>query len=322
MGKKCMPVRILCVLLALTVMIGAAAAAETSDFAPGSVIVTDLKVTRGLDDSWENILFLGTNSLTPAPGVRSNTVMICSINKNTGAVKITSLMGDTEVRIEGRSRKLSSAYLYGGVNLALRTVNENFGMNITRYVVVDFTGFASIAEKLGGIEVDLTEDEAGEINRLVLNQYDQLVRQGRMKPEDAGNAYYAGMLESGGEKIHLNGMQTLGYARIRPQNSDFGRTERQRKMLKLLMLKLKDKSTVEILGLLLDSISMMKINLDMNTIMGLGLRILVRQRFDGAETFAVPVKGTYREERRDGENMLWDVDFETNKRELYTFIYR
>ena len=323
MDNRSLLKRILSALLTLAVMFGSYALAESSeDLKPGSITVTDLRATQGLDDSWVNILFLGANSLALTAASHSSTIMICSINKLTGEVKITSLMGDTEVRIEGKSCKLSSAYTYGGAKLAVRTVNEYFGMNITMYVVVDFTGFASLVEKIGGIEVDLTEDEISEINKVVLNQYDHFVMQGSMKSEAARKAYDAGMLEKGGTGIHLNGMQTLAYARIRTANSDFERTERQRRMLNLLIVKLKTKNTFELLELLLDSMDVMKINLDTNTIMALGMRILFQEAFSSAGTFAVPVQGSYREKRLGSETVLGDVDFEINRQKLHSFIYR
>ena len=292
-----------------------------NDSEAGSIDVTDLNVTPGLDETWENILLMGTDARVLTETSRSDTMIICSINKETGEIKLTSLMRDSEVKIDGKSRRLNSAYFYGGAKLAMRTVNECFGMNISKYVVVDFSAFATIAEKVGGIDIDVTTNEAAEINANMKEQYLLLVKQGKMTVEEAGEAYFSSVLESGGTGIHLNGMQTLGYARIRKLDSDFGRAERQRKVLNLLMLKLKGRSTVELMDLLIDCKDLLRTNLDINTIMTLGQKVLSREGFSGASTFVVPVQGTYKEEKRNDDAMLWDVDFETNKRELYAFIY-
>jgi LCP family protein required for cell wall assembly len=289
----------------------------------GSINVSDLNITPGLDEKWENILLLGTDGRVLTETSRSDTMMICSINKDTGAIKLTSLMRDSEVKIEGKNRRLNTAYFFGGPKLAMRTVNECFGMNISKYVVVDFSAFATIAEKVGGVEIDVTKNEVDEINGSVQEQYWLLYKQGKMTYDDAKNAYLADILEAGGANTHLNGMQTLGYARIRKLDSDYGRAERQRTVLNKLMVKLKGKSTFDLMNLVTDSLGIIRTNMDMGTIMTLGQKVLAREGFNGAETFVLPVRGTYREDKR-GENddaMLWNIDFEANIRELHAFIY-
>lgn len=296
--------RIFAAALILAVMPVPSAFAETGgDIAPGSVTVNDLAVTPGLDESWVNILFLGVNSLEITASSRAGTMIICSVNKSTGAVKLTSLLGDTEAVIAGKGRRLSTAYAYGGAKLAVKAVNENFGMNITGYVVVDFTGFAHLVDKIGGIEADLTKEEAAAINRAV--------------PDKS-----AALPENGGKKIHLNGAQTLAYARVSTGDGDLGRAGRQRNALNLLMAKLKTRGMLELLDLLFASMDVMQINLDVNTIMALGMRILLGEGLSGAGTFTLPVQGTYREERSNDGTMLRGVDFDANRRALYSFIYR
>lgn len=296
--------RIFAAALILAVMPVPSAFAETGgDIAPGSVTVNDLAVTPGLDESWVNILFLGVNSLEISASSRAGTMIICSVNKSTGAVKLTSLLGDTEAVIAGKGRRLSTAYAYGGAKLAVKAVNENFGMNITGYVVVDFTGFAHLVDKIGGIEADLTKEEAAAINRAV--------------PDRS-----AALPENGGKKIHLNGAQTLAYARVSTGDGDLGRAGRQRNALNLLMAKLKTRGMLELLDLLFASMDVMQINLDVNTIMALGMRILLGEGLSGAGTFTLPVQGTYREERSNDGTMLRGVDFDANRRALYSFIYR
>jgi LCP family protein required for cell wall assembly len=296
--------RIFAAALILAVMPFSSAFADTGgDIAPGSVTVNDLAVTPGLDESWVNILFLGANSLELSASSRTGTMIICSVNKSTGAVKLTSLLGDTEAVIAGKGCRLSTAYAYGGARLAVKAVNENFGMNITGYVVVDFTGFASLVDKIGGIEADLTKEEAAAINRTV--------------PDRS-----AALPDNGGKKIHLNGAQTLAYARVSTGDGDLGRAGRQRNALNLLMAKLKTRGMLELLDLLFASMDVMQINLDVNTIMALGMRILLGEGLSGAGTFTLPVQGTYREESSNDGTMLRGVDFDANRRALYSFIYR
>lgn len=132
------------------------------------VQVDDLSVTAGLDSSWRNILLLGQDSRTTGKSERTDTMVIASINANTGEIKLTSLMRDMYVEIPERgTQKINTANYYGGPELAMKTVNENFKLNISEYVIVNFVNFPYIIEKLGGVYEDITEEEMEGINELV-----------------------------------------------------------------------------------------------------------------------------------------------------------
>ena len=286
-----------------------------------SVNVKDLAVTPGLDDSWLNILLLGADTRNPHEACRTDTMIICSINRDSGEIKLTSLMRDTALRIKDGINRINSAYFFGGANLAMQTVNKNFGMNIQYYAFVDFSGFATIAEKLGGIEMDITKNEMDQINHNVREQYAIQIRLGRVDYDAAKEEYLASELTQYGKNVHLNGMQTLGYARIRKLDSDFGRAERQRAVLNKLMLKMKGASSQRIMELVLGNLSNFKTNLNTNTIVELAGLVLGREGFEGAKELRLPETGTYVQERRGNEDMLYDVDLEANTRKLHQFIY-
>ncbi len=286
-----------------------------------SVSVKDLAVTPGLDESWLNILLLGADTRNPHEACRTDTMIICSINRSSGEIKLTSLMRDTALRINGGTNRINSAYFFGGANLAMQTVNSNFGMNIQYYAFVDFSGFATIAEKLGGIEMDITKNEMDQINHNVREQYAIQIKLGRADYDAAKAEYLASELTQYGKNVHLNGMQTLGYARIRKLDSDFGRAERQRAVLNKLMLKMKGASSQRIMELVLGNLSNFKTNLNTNTIVELAGLVLGREGFEGAKELRLPETGTYVQERRGNEDMLYDVDLEANTRKLHQFIY-
>ncbi len=104
-----------------------------------SISVSNLSITPGLNSEWLNVLLLGADSRNDAEPCRTDTMMICSVNTKSGEVKLTSIMRDTCVSIEGHSAtRINSAYFYGGPQLAMKTVNECFGMNIEKYVFVDY----------------------------------------------------------------------------------------------------------------------------------------------------------------------------------------
>lgn len=145
----------------------------------------------------------------------SDAIIILSINHQTNKVKLISIMRDSYVQIKGRGDKLTHAYGYGGAALAIKTLNENFNLDITEYVTVNFDQMAHVVDAVGGITLDVTEAERQDLN-LNINE----IR------GDAGKFLY-----ESGKNIHLNGEQAVGYARIRKVDSDQARTGRQREVL-------------------------------------------------------------------------------------------
>ena len=284
------------------------------------VQVTDLKLNTSLPDTWMNILLLGSDERTLNESARTDTMMICSINKETHEVKLTSIMRDTAVVYDDLDEhngtyRINAANYFGGPQYAMQIVNECFGMNIEHYVTVNFFGFQKIAQALGGIEMDITKEEMEQINK---NQKQQ-----------AKIAYKAGIDESDlenvllttyGENTHLNGRQTLAYARIRKIDSDFTRAERQRKVLAALMDKLKECSGPEIIALGMSMIEYVDTNIDLDTILSVAMGVLGSDMGD-VETFRLPINDSYKQETRNEESMFYDCDWEANSRELYTFIY-
>ena len=284
--------------------------------------VEDLSVTEGLDSSWLNILLLGADARNTNEPTRTDTMMILSINRKTGNVKLASIMRDTAVSFEGYDNvRLNTAYFHGGERLTMKTINEYFGMNIQKFVYVDFNGFAAIAEILGGIDMDISASEMDHINRNVVEQYKIAYSQGRISYEDAENEYYSTVLKEPGTNIHLNGMQTLGYARIRKLDSDYARAERQRKVLNKLMANLKSASSSKLFTLYTQCEDYFRTNLSMGETIELASLVLNRSDFRLADEMRLPVAGSYKEEKRNEDAMLYDMDKAINQRELYNFIY-
>lgn len=296
---------------------------ETEVLTGEKVSVDNLSITEGLDETWLNVLLLGVDARNATTPARSDTMIICSINQETGDVKLSTIMRDTDVSFEGHpGTRINSAYYYGGPELAIKVVNEYFGMNIRHYVCVDFAGFAEISEVLGGITVDITENEMTHINKNVLEQYKILWRRGDLELEQARNEYYGTELNQYGANVHLNGMQTLGYARIRKLDSDYARAERQRKVLNKLMEGLQNADATKLVSLYLTCMDYFTTNLKMNEIVNIAVLILNRVDFTSAEEMRLPVAGSYKEEKRNDDARLYDMDIETNIRELHNFIYR
>ena len=198
--------------------------------APGTVVE--------LPSGYTHVLLIGID--VDGNGTsRSDTMMILSVGK--GRVLLTSLQRDTGVTISGRSglNRLNAAYTYGGAELLLETVNRNFGFDLSLYALVDYESFPELIDLLGGVDIEGISDS--EIEPLNHNMRDILWRRYKAGDMTQKEIYLQDMkdeLTQGGD-LHLNGLQALGYARIRKTDSDYMRTNRQRKILTAALKSLK-----------------------------------------------------------------------------------
>ncbi len=287
------------------------------------VNVDDLNLTSGLDENWLNILLLGSDARSTDESSRTDTMIICSVNMKTGEVKLTSIMRDTAVVFDDIGQyngtyRINAANYFGGPELAMRTVNRLLGMNIQYYAMVDFTTFSIIAEKLGGIDITITEAEMNEINKNALQQAKLAYRAGIDESElEATNVW----LETYGENTHLNGRQTLAYARIRKIDSDFSRAERQRTVLIALLDKVKTKNMQEVLGLATGLMRYVSTNLSIDKILSISTTVMGTD-LATVDQLRLPINNSYKQETRNEQSMLYDTDWQTNTNELYNFIYQ
>lgn len=163
---------------------------------------------------------------------RSDTIMIASLDVENSDLRLISVMRDSKVPIEGHDpQKINAAYKYGGPELAIQTLNENFGLNLKNYVSVDFGKLADIIDILGGVDIEVSEDEAA-----LINEY----------AEELG--YFEHDAHSG--LCHLNGKQAVSFSRIRALDSDVGRVSRQQEVMQQLVQNLKTVYQKDYLALL------------------------------------------------------------------------
>jgi len=283
--------------------------------------VSDLKINTSLPGEWLNVLLLGTDERTLSDSARTDAMLICSINRTTGEVKLTSIMRDlaidyTDIGQYNGTYRINAANYFGGPNLTMRTINEKFNMNIQYYVLVNFFGFQKIAQRVGGIEVDITEAEKDKINKMIVQQAKFAYRSG-VDESDQENVY----LETYGENTHLNGRQTLAYARIRKlTGGDAMRTERQRTVLTKLLQKVKQLDAIQLAALAKDMIGQVKTNLPFDDLFSIAM-LVCGNGLGNVESMRMPLSGTYKEEVRNEQSMLYDCDFQANAMALYNFIY-
>src|SRR5699024_9711213 len=116
------------------------------------------------DNKTMNIALFGLDKGQDGEGSRSDSIMIASVDKHHKKIKLTSIMRDTYVEIEDRGMdKIGHAYAFGGPELAMKTINQNFNMNIRDFVSIDFSGFQKIIDAIGGVEIDVKPNEVSHV---------------------------------------------------------------------------------------------------------------------------------------------------------------
>ena len=169
-----------------------------------------------------NILLLGVDRRDQSWNGNSDVVLLVTVNKEKKTVYLTSFLRDLYADIPGIGvRKLNAACANGGPELAVETLEENYHVEVDNYAMVDFNAMIDVIDALGGIDLEIDEDE-----RVTANDYiTSMCKENGDNPENY-------LIKKAG-LVHLNGYQTVGYVRNRytGKGSDFGRTQRQRNVL-------------------------------------------------------------------------------------------
>jgi len=200
----------------------------------------NLAVTASVSrEGVKNIALFGLDSRDGENVGRSDAVMVLTVDSRTHTLKMAPLMRDSNVNIEGYGyEKLTHAYAYGGPELAIRTLNQNFNLDIEDYITVNFYDMAGIVDAFGGVELELTGDEMLEVNRNLWNLSREAEDVGAVAPIKGSDYFTAtdgthNMIDGEyvGGKVLLTGAQAVAYSRIRYIGGDGERTSRQREVL-------------------------------------------------------------------------------------------
>ena len=257
-----------------------------------------------------NILLIGNDSRTQGEDGRSDAMILVSISNETKTIHLTSLLRDMYVEIPGyKDNRLNAAYSYGGAQLLMETLEQNLDIHVNRYVLVNFQAFAKLVDAVGGVELELTEKEVEYVNGYLV-EYNML----EDRPE--GTDYLA-TPQSG--LIHLNGPQALAYCRNRAIGTDFGRTERQRKVLTALIKKAPSALLTNGSDLINSLLPNLTTNLTEKECRNLTLQASKILTYDIVQG-SVPIEGSYSNATIRGMSVL-EVDFEANKEYIRTNIY-
>lgn len=237
-----------------------------------------------------NILFIGQDARPgEATTQRSDAMILCTLNKATNTLTMSSFMRDMYVQIPGYGdSRINASYAIGGMKLLNECLKVNFGVEVDGNIEVNFTSFMEVIDMMGGIDMELTAAEAEYLNR-----------RGNWQVED--NAGEWTLVEG---VNHLTGSQALAYSRIRDIGDDFGRTERQRKVLTKLLYMTKDLSMLELNKLLYSAVEMVTTDMSNAQITNLVLQVFPMLNDMEIKTQRIPAWGHYQNAKINGMMVL------------------
>lgn len=254
-----------------------------------------------------NVALFGVDRRNMGENGNSDSIMVASIDMKHKKIKLSSIMRDSYVHVDGLGMtKINAAYAKGGPQLAIKTINENFKLNIKDYFTVDFFSLEKIIDALGGVNIEVKQSEIQAINT------------GMQEVANIEGGSITTVKHSGMQT--LNGRQAVAYARIRyVGNNDFERTDRQRTVLTQLLQKIQEggianfsKSLSQILPYTETSMSSMDIT-------SLGMKVLT----SGTKTMdqvRFPVNGYWSNYVYNGIDYL-KIDLNATADQLFEFIY-
>lgn len=252
-------------------------------------------------ESVRNILFIGSDAREGLGGQRSDSMILFSIDTANRKIKLTSFMRDSYVYIPGKgySTKLNAAFNYGGAQLLMDTIEYNFGVDIEDYIMLDYEAFIELVNLLGGVTInDVTEKEA------------KYMREQVNRPK----------FKAGTNK-NVDGRTAMWYCRIRYVDSDFGRTQRQRKVLTAIISKAAKTNPFKLIDIVKQVLPNISTSLDRNDLLGLGVGAFFKYiRYDIVQQ-QIPADDTWWSVRLPNSGDVLKMDLTKNKEILKEFIY-
>lgn len=257
--------------------------------------------TQSIDDGQDEEDFLG----------RTDTIMIASINTEKKTIKLISIPRDTYAEIEGHGKmKVNYAYSFGQEQLAIKTINQNFGLNLTEYITIDFVGLVHVINDIGGIELKITKEEEKYIN-------------GASKLAYGVSGNKIKYLTSYGT-VTLDGEQALTHSRNRKVGDDFTRAGRQRQVLEAIMSKIFKMDAGEISDTIDVFLKEVTTNINFAEYMGILSDILLNKStyFSNITSAQVPTREYAKDTYIDGIYYFVPDDPEMLKEKMLDYLYR
>ncbi|MBE6933938.1 MAG: LytR family transcriptional regulator [Ruminococcaceae bacterium] len=246
-----------------------------------------------------NILLIGDDRRPGEPRQRSDSMILCSFNKNSNSLTMISFLRDTYVSIPGyRYDKLNAAYAQkNGLALLNQTLASNFGVHVDANIMIDFEGFRAVVDMLGGVDIELTQKEANYLNK------------------NNGWSLRAGMQ-------HLDGAKALAYSRIRKIDMDAMRAQRQRKVLTAIMNNYKNRNAYEMVTLASQILKAGYIKTDMTAseLSGYILTLFPMLATANVNNQQIPAAGTYEDMSVGSLGDCKVIDFDINRKILQNIL--
>ena len=266
----------------------------------------DLGITTHDYDGYRNIALLGLDSRTDSTSGRSDAIVILSIDKSHKKIRLISIARDTYVAIDGHGHdKLTHAYAYGKSQLAVKTLNQNFGLEITDYVTMNFFELSRVIDYIGGVTIEISAEEMKELNNVIIPQMNKL----GITCEPIPNA---------GKQL-LSGGQAVGYARIRHTDSDVQRGNRQKEVLVAMFDQVKKTSVLKLPYVAEMVASQCRTSLSTNDIISLGTWAM--QASPTFEQLSVPNENIPSSGKIINGRWYYVYDLEIARQNIRDFIY-
>ena len=256
-----------------------------------------------------NILLIGTDQRNSEEQGRSDSMVLMTLNKKTKTIIATSFLRDIYLHIPGKgNNRLNAAYASGGADLLQQTLEENFKFKIDHFIEVDFFTFIDIIDVIGGIRIEVEEEELP-----VINSYIQEMNALEGEKTDTD------LIKKTGSCL-MNGKQILCYTRNRyTKNGDFDRTERQRKVLSLIYEKISKQNLAHLNELLNLILPQVMTDFTESEIFSQFLMLPTYLEYE-LEEWSIPIADTYENKKINGMAVL-GIDFNKNIEEIHQKLY-
>lgn len=282
---------------------------HTTDIAPGEIQVNEMEeAEKALMRGYTSIAIFGVDNRSNGTytGGNSDTIMIANIHHDTKDVKLVSLYRDTYLRLSSEDTygKANAAFALGGPAQGMSMINTNLDLNIQKYVAVDWYALVHAIDLLGGVTLDITEQERSKIN-----EYTAEVS--RVTGKETTRVTQSG-------QVTLDGVQATAFARIRKlAGDDYKRTMRQRIVIEAMFNKVKQADLRTINQMLDEILSEIETNLQPMEILSLAKNVL---QYNIAGTTGFPFKKTTTTMPIYGDCVI-PIDLESNVQALHDYLF-
>jgi len=257
-----------------------------------------------------HLLLIGIDARPGEKTGRADTIIIVTIDPDDNVIKMTSIMRDLYVEIPGRkNNRINAAYVFGGPELLMETIELNFGIHVDSYIAVNFSMLGTLIDAIGGL-VLVVEDEyyMERINAVI-----------KMDNKVLGIDINDGLLTHTGEQL-MTGKQAQAYARYRygTADGDFGRTARQREVVTKIFDKLSGMTVIQLMSLVMDNAGNVYTNIPLDELASFA-PVVVSMNGAEIQELRLPVDGGYTSQTIAGMSVLVP-DRDVNARALMEFL--